>query len=225
MLGAAGGRQRKSKEWAKMTDEDWQRVEKDWETPEEAEEYAIKPPKQQGRVDMAQLQGLAGKGKKGPPDPKAMEALLAQSQAKAGPAMMFATVDYEGLEKKRTEELGNRWSSLLRSSGMEQSVYIIEADVVLFSTQAGLFANEIREFVLSQPECVAVEFNSQRTAGPAETAEWRARDAAKKAEKEAKNKAAEAAKAAEEKRRRKKAAKRKKKAKRAPRGAEGKVEL
>ena len=37
-------RQKTSRDWGKMTDKDWERIESEWETPEEAEEYAFKPP-------------------------------------------------------------------------------------------------------------------------------------------------------------------------------------
>ena len=61
---------------------------------------------------------------------------------------------------------------------------MIENDQILFSSQHGLHAKEIKEFALKQPECVAVEWNQNRVAGPAETEEWRAKDAIKKAERE-----------------------------------------
>ena len=91
--------------------------------------------------------------------------------------------------------------------------YVIEADQVLFTSQAGMHAGEIRDYVLQQPECVAVEWNQQRMSGPAETAEWNAKDAEKKAQKAADKAAKEAEEAAvkkaEEKRKRKRKKKRK----------------
>ena len=33
-----------SKDWSKMSDKDWQKIEEQWETPEEKEEYEYKPP-------------------------------------------------------------------------------------------------------------------------------------------------------------------------------------
>ena len=103
--------------------------------------------------------------------------------------MMFATVDYpDCCDKKKTEEIGTRWAAQLRASGMDIATYVIEDDQVLYSSQTGLHAGEIRDYVLEQPECVAVEWNQQRTAGPAETPEWRAKNEARKAEGEAKRK-------------------------------------
>ena len=32
------GKQRTSKDWSKMTEADWERIDKEWETPEEEEE-------------------------------------------------------------------------------------------------------------------------------------------------------------------------------------------
>ena len=37
-----------------MTDKDWEAIEKEWETPEEKEEYEYRPPKQKG-IDMEKL--------------------------------------------------------------------------------------------------------------------------------------------------------------------------
>ena len=83
---------------------------------------------------------------------------------------------------------------MLRAGGMDIETYVIEDDQVLFSSQAGLHAGEIKAYALAQPECVAIEWNQRRSPGPAETPEWKARDAERKAEKDA----AKAAKAAEE---------------------------
>jgi len=63
--------------------------------------------------------------------------------------------------------------------------YVIEDDQILFSSQHGLHADEIKQFALQQPECVAVEWNQNREAGPAETEEWKAKSAVKKAAKDA----------------------------------------
>ena len=132
--------------------------------------------------------------------------------------MMFATLDYEGCcEKSKTEKIATEWAAMLRTSGMDVNTYVIEADQVLFSTNAGLHANEIQDYVLQQKECVAVTFNSNRRSGPADSAEWKAKDAASKAEKEAKKKEKDDAEAAvkryEEQRKRKKKAEKKRRRK------------
>lgn len=195
---------RTGRDWSKLTDADWDRIEKEWETPEEEEEYAYKPPKSPG-VDMEKLKKLKG---------KKLEQYMQRSQQSSGPTMMFATLDYEGCcVKKKTEEIGNRWASMLRSSGMDITMYVIDDDQVLFSSQAGLHAHEIHDYVLTQKECVSVEWNSKRTVGPAETPEWRARDEEKKAAKKAINDAKEA-EAAAVKKAEAKARKAKKKARR-----------
>ena len=62
-----------------------------------------------------------------------------------------------------------------------------------------------------QPECVAVEWNSVRTPGPAETEEWKAKDAVKKAEGKAKKEALAKQKEAEKKAAAQKKKKKKKK--------------
>ena len=208
---AAAKKQRTTKDWAKMSDADWDRIESEWETDEEKAEYEYKPPTQRG-IDMSKLNDP--KMKK---DPKKMQEMIAESQVSSGASMMFATVDYPGCcVKKKTEEIAGRWSSLLASTGQDAKPYVIEDNQILFATQLGFHAHEIKTFALQQPETVAVEWNQHRTPGPAETKEWKAKnEAAKAASAAAKAQAAEAKKKAEEaeaKRKAKaKAAKRKKK--------------
>jgi len=209
----SSARPRTGRDWSKLTEEDWKRIESEWETPEEKEEYEFKPPQQKG-VDMEKLQGMMAK--KGKKSKAKVQDIIAESQVSSGPAMMFATLDYpDCCVKKKTEEIATGWASMLKASGMDISTYVIEDNQVLFSTQTGLHASEIRDFVVKQDECVAVEWNSKRTPGPAETPEWKAKDAANKAAKEAKTAAKkaeeEAVKKAEERLKRKR--KKKKKAK------------
>lgn len=156
-------RPKTSRDWGKMSDKDWDKIEQEWETDEEREEYEFKPPTKKG-IDMEKLKKAKG---------KELEKLVADSQVSSGPTMMFATVDYPGCcNKKDTEEVGTRWAAMLRSAGMDITTYVIEDDQVLFSSNTGLHAGEIRDYALEQPECVAVEWNSKRTPGPAETPEW-----------------------------------------------------
>ena len=112
---AVAKKQRTTKDWAKMSDADWDRIESEWETDEEKAEYEYKPPTQRG-IDMSKLNDPALKK-----NPKKMQEMIAESQVTSGPTMMFATVDYPGCcdEKKPTEELANKWSSLLYSTGMD----------------------------------------------------------------------------------------------------------
>mmetsp|Transcript_8251 Transcript_8251/g.18097 ORF Transcript_8251/g.18097 Transcript_8251/m.18097 type:complete len:249 (-) Transcript_8251:173-919(-) len=209
-----GKKQRTSRDWSKMTDADWQEIEKEWETPEEKEEYEFRPPPQKG-LDMEALQREIDKipkkkGKKAA-DKRAqkMQALIAEKQQSSGPVMMFATVDYEGCctEKKGTDELASKWSSLMSSASVEQSPYVVSNDSILFTSQAQSVVHEIKSFLLAQPEVVAVEINQVRTPGPAETPEWKAKDAVRKAAQEAERAKKDRQKAAEEKRNKKKVAK------------------
>ena len=97
-----------NRDWASMSDKDWEKIEEEWETPEEKEEYEYKPPQKKG-IDIEKLQ--KAKGKK-------LQSMIAESQQSAGPTMMFATLDYEGCcNKKQTEEIGTRWAGLLRGAG------------------------------------------------------------------------------------------------------------
>ena len=157
-LGMVAARQRSNRDWAKMSDKDWDAIEKEWESPEEKEEYEFKPPRQKG-IDMEKLKKTK--------DPKKVKEMIAESQVSSGPAMMFATIDYPGCcDKKQTEKIGTEWGALMQSSGMNVQTYVIEADQVLFSTQTGYHAHEIRDFVSKQKECVAIEWNQVRTPGP-----------------------------------------------------------
>ena len=175
----AAAKRRIGKDWSKMSDDDWDRLDEQWETPEEAEEYAFRPPKEGagGGIDLASLKGK---------DPKAIEELVGDAQVQPGPTMMFATVDYNGCcTKPRSEALAKKWSGLLSSGGMDVQAYVVRNDALLFATQVGRHAREIKEFVLEQPECVALEWNQKRIPGPAETEDWKARDAAAKADRDA----------------------------------------
>uniref|UniRef100_A0A7S4ETQ5 Uncharacterized protein n=1 Tax=Chrysotila carterae TaxID=13221 RepID=A0A7S4ETQ5_CHRCT len=199
-------KQRSSSEWSKMTDADWERVESEWESNDEQENEPPKPAG--GGFDIKALQEqLAQANKKGKRKGKKKVdvAEMLGNQPTGGPTMMFATIDYPGCctEKPPTERLANKWSALLHSAGMQQSAYVVENDIILFSTQAGLHAKEIKEFLLEQPECVAVEWNQVRTPGPAETEEWKRVDAAKKAEKKAEREAKQQAEKAQPSKRRK----------------------
>eukprot|EP00308_Calcidiscus_leptoporus_P009345 CAMPEP_0119369302 /NCGR_PEP_ID=MMETSP1334-20130426/15846_1 /TAXON_ID=127549 /ORGANISM="Calcidiscus leptoporus, Strain RCC1130" /LENGTH=253 /DNA_ID=CAMNT_0007386133 /DNA_START=18 /DNA_END=779 /DNA_ORIENTATION=+ len=224
-------KQRTSKDWASMTEADWNKIDKDWETPEEEEEYAFKPPKQKG-IDLEALQRelkKGGKGKNKKQNAQKMQQIIAEQQGSSGPAMMFATVDYPGCcdNKKMSEELANKWSSLLHASSIEQTAYVVQNNTILFSTQVAMAAKEIKEFVLKQPECVAIEWNQVRTPGPAETPAWKADDAVKKAAAEEKKKQKEEEKEEEEKRKKRSAKKRRKRkaVERAGKGSNLKYEL
>ena len=159
-------------------------------TAEEKAEYEYKPPTQRG-IDMSKLNDP--KIKK---DPKKMQEMIAESQVSSGASMMFATVDYPGCcVKKKTEEIAGRWSSLLASTGQDAKPYVIEDNQILFATQLGFHAHEIKTFALQQPETVAVEWNQHRTPGPAETAEWKAKNEAAKAASESAERDAASARA------------------------------
>ena len=141
-LPLVGAARKTNKDWGKMNDKDWDRIFDEWEDEDEKEEYAFKPPKPKAPLDMEKLQKLKGNPKAPTtctataPPPRSlcfhplslslaapsqkMQEAIAESQQTSGPTMMFATVDYPGCcEKKKTEELANKWSSLLYSTGMD----------------------------------------------------------------------------------------------------------
>jgi len=120
--------------------------------------YAFKPPKQKG-IDLEALQRelkKGGKGKNKKQNAQKMQQIIAEQQGSSGPAMMFATVDYPGCcdNKKMSEELANKWSSLLHASSIEQTAYVVQNNTILFSTQVAMAAKEIKEF--SAPAVAAI---------------------------------------------------------------------
>ena len=52
--------QKSNKEWAKLSDKDWDRIADEWDSDEEKEEYEYKPPQRKG-IDMEKLQKAKGK--------------------------------------------------------------------------------------------------------------------------------------------------------------------
>merc|ERR1711865_490271 len=153
-------------------------------------------------IDMEKLKKAKG---------KEMERMMQEAQAPAGPTMMFVTLDYPGCcDKKTSEELGTKWATMLRASGMDISTYVIEENQILYQSQTGKHAYEIRDYALTQPECVAVEWSSKRISGPAETPAWIEKDEARKAAKKEKDDQIKAEKEAAEKAAKKKKKKKKK---------------
>ena len=118
--------QKSNKEWAKLSDKDWDRIVDEWDSDEEKEEYEYKPPQRKG-IDMEKLQKAKGKEMevRAPPHSHILflyflrccsyfflrslsrsQKLIADSQVTSGPTMMFATIDYPDCDKKKTEEIG-----------------------------------------------------------------------------------------------------------------------
>lgn len=136
-MGAAGAPQRDRANRAKViTDEDLARIEEQWASDEETERRA---PRLQAldtlnRAELSQVQSLL------------------RPQPSSGPAMMFAEVDYPGCcqEEGKTKELSQRWDAMLHTAGMAVQTYVIDPGTILFSTQHGAHAGEIRDFVLEQ---------------------------------------------------------------------------
>lgn len=59
----SAGRAKTNKEWASMKEKDLDKLLEQWEDDEEREEYAYKPPKQGGGVDIDHLKSLKGNQK------------------------------------------------------------------------------------------------------------------------------------------------------------------
>jgi hypothetical protein len=140
-MAAVGSPQRDRAKRAKvLTDEDLARLDEVWASDEEREEVRRAPESQ--AVDVEALQG-AGLSQ--------VQNLL-RSQPSSGPAMMFAEVDYPGCcqDEGKTKELSQRWDAMLHTAGMAVQTYVIDPGTILFSTQHGSHAGEMRDFVLQQ---------------------------------------------------------------------------
>jgi hypothetical protein len=94
------------------------------------------------------------------------------SQAMSGPAMLFCTLkssDEEGKpwENKTIEKVAFQWRELLKTGGLEASVYDITDKTsdkstqpkFLVTTQSGWTAYEIRDFILERPEVTDLEWD------------------------------------------------------------------
>ncbi len=160
---------RSNKDWAKMSDKDWEEVEKEWETPEERKEYEYKPPTKKP-LDMDAFTKPGAN----------VEHLVADSKVDSGPTMMFAKlrcpIDGE-CDKDETSKISSKWSAMLSSGGLAtMQVYPIEKDMVLFSFPNGMFAHEIRDYVIEQQECFSITWNDVTYDGKHVTEEDKARE-------------------------------------------------
>ena len=94
------------------------------------------------------------------------------SQAMSGPAMLFCTLkstdlDGKSWENKTIEKVAFQWRELLKTGGLEASVYDITDKATdkssqpkfLVTTQSGWTAYEIRDFILERPEVVDLEWD------------------------------------------------------------------
>lgn len=165
LLLCAGGSAKRGR--VELSDEDLRRIDKELTESDEIEEE-WKPPKpkpidfsQGAKFSPEQLAGLGGGG--------------------GGQAMVFAMVHYEDMSKKVTERLNEAWKSMLAAGGLDVGAYTISEDRILITLPHSRHVAELKQFLLSQPETAAVEFNSMKTYGPADGPAYRAKVAAHEA--------------------------------------------
>jgi hypothetical protein len=101
-----------------------------------------------------------------------------------GPTMVFAMLHYEGMSKEATDQLSFRWKSMLQSAGLDPGLFVITEDRILFTVAKAWHLPELKGFMLAQPETAAIEHNSIKTPGPADSPAYRERVAAHRAKSE-----------------------------------------
>lgn len=59
--------------------------------------------------------------------------------------------------------ISTQWTDLLMTSGLQASIYNIEGDRLLLSTQKGWFGEDIKEFLLTRGEVNKLTWNGVET--------------------------------------------------------------
>jgi len=136
-------KKRDIKDWGKVKNQDWDKVEDDWM--EDEEEDPDQPFKFRRGPD----------GKRLPPEPR-------------GPKteMGFVTL-LPKITKAKTEEIAGRWATLLSTGGVEAKGYAVEDNKILFVTEKGAKDMlKVKDFVLEQKESVEFEWQQQKYPKP-----------------------------------------------------------
>uniref|UniRef100_A0A7S0N8F7 Mesoderm development candidate 2 n=1 Tax=Pyramimonas obovata TaxID=1411642 RepID=A0A7S0N8F7_9CHLO len=120
---------------------------------------------------------------------------LMNQQAK-GPQLTFARLRPDPTRtKEEVDEIGAKWSALLRTGGMSDQVYAIDEGTILISIVDGIYMDEIKEFVLSMDEAYEFEWKNQKFRRPGDPplevpkSPEKSKPSKKKAKKSKKNKA------------------------------------
>jgi len=184
---ARPGARKENRDWAHMTDSDWNKIEEDLEEPEERAEREAAERKMKAKFDRAKSGAPAGfdmnafQNAKTDAERQAMLGKLGKAKPKKegqGLALghVFVTVrDFEGCcpsDRKALTALGRKWSSLLGSTGMDAAFSVWKDDQLAFETKYEDHVREITEFALMQPEAALVRHDLEDTCGPAATPEW-----------------------------------------------------
>ncbi|EDO31471.1 predicted protein [Nematostella vectensis] len=78
--------------------------------------------------------------------------------------MMFASIAGNP-SKKTTDTISLRWQSSLHNAHLEVQRYIVADDRILFLLKDGSMAWDVKDFLVTQPECKVVEFENQKFPG------------------------------------------------------------
>ena len=193
-----------NRDWASMTDADWEKIEEDLEEPEDKKEReeAVaaaerKMNNQNQGFDMDAYQNAKTEEEK-------QSILRAAAAAKDKPGKgqalgyVFVTVDFPGCcdnttvdpKRKVVTELGMKWSAQLSATGMATSASVWKDNQLSFQTTHDNHVREITEYMLMQPEAAVIRHDLENTYGPAATPEfreqWERQIAEREAAKEAK---------------------------------------
>lgn len=161
-------------EWAALASDDdvWKGIENDWKAGDSAPELEsdedllrkeMDKRKQNSEIDINTLEGK---------DPRAAMAAMAQPH-NSGPTIIFITMPDECLieddwcreeggniwQKDDTERMGWQWKEQLSLGGVDVTPYAIEADQLLLTLQRGWRGDQLKDFLLDQPQVVQIRWN------------------------------------------------------------------
>ena len=145
-----------------MTDADLQKIEDEWEEPDEKAEreaaikkmeQKMKPQSQSPQFDMAAFNNAKTEQERS----KLLKSMAAPKPAVQGKGMamgyVFVTVNFEGCcseDRKEVTALGRKWSSLLQSTGMDAALNIWKDNQLSFETKHEAHVAEVTDFMLMQ---------------------------------------------------------------------------
>eukprot|EP00500_Bicosoecida_sp_ms1_P008407 CAMPEP_0203820974 /NCGR_PEP_ID=MMETSP0115-20131106/41663_1 /ASSEMBLY_ACC=CAM_ASM_000227 /TAXON_ID=33651 /ORGANISM="Bicosoecid sp, Strain ms1" /LENGTH=207 /DNA_ID=CAMNT_0050729993 /DNA_START=38 /DNA_END=658 /DNA_ORIENTATION=- len=155
----------KPRDWSKFRESDWEAVDNDWREGDEEEELVTEDELEVRRMEARR----AAAPNVSPEQLEVMptEALeyIKQSEAQAGPTMMFAALtDVNAATGKpwtddERNELAFQWRDLLATNGVTVTCYDIGDNRVLTTLQHGWRGFELLRFLLDQPDATEVEWN------------------------------------------------------------------
>ncbi|XP_031570720.1 LDLR chaperone boca-like [Actinia tenebrosa] len=85
--------------------------------------------------------------------------------AKKGKTLMMFVSIANNPSRKRTEDVTARWQTSLHNAHLQVERYIVADDRALFLLKDGSIAWDVKDFIITQPECKMVEFENQKFPG------------------------------------------------------------